>query len=198
MNFINFVCWYVKTVAYALLIFTHCLRDCRKKLSSMTAAAKRWIVVWWCCKEKFVSFFFVFIKNAHISLSIALSDLGQITNLFFSLLFTSSSSSSALLLLRDACCHFVLLYDDYLPNMEKSLIACAFAISCDDEQTIFVTLNVVICDPTFWKKGGHDDHQPQGVWQKKLVWKEEWVKDFKIEKQVSVKYWIFDTHLVFK
>jgi hypothetical protein len=45
-----------------------------------------------------------------------------------------------------------------------------------------VTLNVVICDPTFWKKSL--DHQPKGVWQKKLVWKEEWVKDFKIEKQV--------------
>lgn len=49
-------------------------------------------------------------------------------------------------------------------------------------QTIFVTLNVVICDPTFWKKSF--DHQPKGVWQKKLVWKEDWVKDFKIEKQV--------------
>lgn len=53
-------------------------------------------------------------------------------------------------------------------------------------QTLFVTLNVVICDPTFWKKSGHGDHQPKGVWQKKLVWKEEWVKDYKIEKQVSV------------
>lgn len=54
-------------------------------------------------------------------------------------------------------------------------------------QTIFVTLNVVICDPAplFWKKD-HDDHQPKGVWQKKLVWKEEWVKDYKIEKQVSI------------
>jgi hypothetical protein len=49
-------------------------------------------------------------------------------------------------------------------------------------QTIFVALNVVICDPTFWKK---DEHQPKGVWQKKLVWKEEWVKDYKVEKQVN-------------
>jgi hypothetical protein len=55
-------------------------------------------------------------------------------------------------------------------------------------QTLFfVTLNVVICDPTFWKKGGggggHEEHQPKGVWQKKLVWKEDWVQDFKVEKQ---------------
>jgi hypothetical protein len=51
------------------------------------------------------------------------------------------------------------------------------------QQTIFVTLNVVICDPTFFKK--HDDH-PKGVWKKKLVWKDEWVKEFKTEKQASV------------
>jgi hypothetical protein len=42
-----------------------------------------------------------------------------------------------------------------------------------------VTLNVVTCDPTFFK---HD--QPKGVWKKKLVWKDEWVKDHKTVKQV--------------
>jgi hypothetical protein len=48
-----------------------------------------------------------------------------------------------------------------------------------------VTLNVVISDPTFFKK--HDDHhhQPKGEWKKKLVWKDEWVKDHKTVKQVS-------------
>lgn len=51
------------------------------------------------------------------------------------------------------------------------------------QQTIFVTLNVVICEPTFFKK--HDDH-PKGVWKKKLVWKDEWVKEWKTEKQASV------------
>lgn len=50
-------------------------------------------------------------------------------------------------------------------------------------QTIFVTLNVVICDPTFFKH--HEDHHPKGVWKKKLVWKDEWVKDYKTEKQAS-------------
>lgn len=48
-------------------------------------------------------------------------------------------------------------------------------------QTIFVALNAVTCDPTFFK---HD--QPKGVWKKKLVWKDEWVKDHKTVKEVSV------------
>jgi hypothetical protein len=52
------------------------------------------------------------------------------------------------------------------------------------QQTLFVTLNVVICEPTFFNK--HDDHQPKGVWKKKLVWKDEWVKEWKTEKQASV------------
>lgn len=43
-----------------------------------------------------------------------------------------------------------------------------------------MTLNVVICEPLFFKK--HDD-APKGIWKKKLVWKEDWVKDFKTEKQ---------------
>lgn len=46
-----------------------------------------------------------------------------------------------------------------------------------------MTLSVVICDPTFFKK--HHDEHPKGVWKKKLVWKDDWVKDWKIVKQAS-------------
>lgn len=51
-------------------------------------------------------------------------------------------------------------------------------------QTLIVTLNAVTCDPTFFK---HD--QPKGVWKKKLVWKDEWVKDHKTVKEVRKIYY---------
>lgn len=44
-----------------------------------------------------------------------------------------------------------------------------------------MVLNVAIGEPTFFKK--HEDHQPKGVWEKKLVWKEDWVKEWKTEKK---------------